>query len=113
VARRGRVYVDRDLAGWIDETADGMSFTYAPEWLESTAARPLSLILPLRAEPYVARGLHPFFAGLLPEGWFFDIALATSKLSADDTFGLLLALCRDCIGAARIEPDRDGAEDVG
>jgi serine/threonine-protein kinase HipA len=113
MARRGSVYIDRDLAGWIEETTGGMSFTYAPEWLATKDARPVSLTMPLRPEPYVARGLHPFFAGLLPEGWFFDIALATSKLPADDTFGLLLALCRDCIGAARIEPVSAGTKVEG
>ena len=40
----------------------------------------------------------------------FEIALAKLKLSADDAFGLLLALCRDCHGAVHIEPatDSDG-----
>lgn len=109
--RRGLVYFDRDLAGVIEETPDGMVFRYDDAWLRRADAPPISLTLPLRAEPYASRGLHPFFAGLLPEGWLFDISISTLKLSADDHFGLLLALCRDCIGAVRIEPateSRDG-----
>ena len=103
--RRGLVYFDQDLAGVIEETADGMLFRYDAAWLSRPDAQPVSSTLPLRAEAFTCRGLHPFFAGLLPEGWLFDIALATLKLSPDDTFGLLLALCRDCVGAVRIEPE--------
>ena len=104
MARRGIVYFDRDVAGTIEETPEGMSFRYDRAWLARPDVQPVSLTLPLREEPYACRGLHPFFAGLLPEGWLFDIALSTLKLSADDGFGLVLALCRDCVGAVRVEP---------
>jgi serine/threonine-protein kinase HipA len=108
VGRRGAVFFDRDLAGWIEETADGMTFRYEPAWLARADAQPVSLTLPLAVEPYTCRGLHPFFAGLLPEGWLFEISISTLKLSPDDGFGLLLALCRDCTGAVRIEPVPEG-----
>lgn len=104
MARRGIVYCGRERAGAIEETSEGMSFRYDPAWLARADAQPVSLTLPLREEAFACRGLHPFFAGLLPEGWLFDIALSTLKLSADDGFGLLLALCRDCVGAVSIEP---------
>jgi len=104
MARVGRVFLDRVVCGHIEETETGMRFTYAPEWLARADAQPVSLTLPLRAESYETKGLHPFFAGLLPEGWLLAISLSTLKLSAADGFGLLLALCRDCAGAARVEP---------
>lgn len=105
MARRGRVFLDREPVGWIEETETGMRFTYDAAWLARKDARPISLTLPLSSPSHESRGLHPFFAGLLPEGWLFDIALSTLKLSADDGFGLVLALCRDCIGAVRVQPE--------
>lgn len=104
MARRGRVFLDREPVGWIDETETGMRFSYDADWLARPEARAVSLTLPLNPTPVEARGLHPFFAGLLPEGWLFDIVLSTLKLPADDGFGLVLALCRDCVGAVRVEP---------
>jgi serine/threonine-protein kinase HipA len=65
--------------------------------------------MPLREEPYISEGLHPFFEGLLPEGWYLGIVLAKLKLPRSDAFGLLLGTCSDCIGAAEIEP-LDGAD---
>jgi len=102
--RVGRVYLDQDPVGRIEETDDGMMFSYEREWLVNSKARPISLTLPLQEEPFVSRGLHPFFENLLPEGWLLDIALAELKLSRGDAFGLLLNLCRDCVGAVGIEP---------
>ena len=102
--RRGEVFLDEEPAGSIEETERGMRFQYSPEWVARPDAQPISVTLPLRAEPYECSGLHPFFAGLLPEGWLLEIALSKLKLAPDDGFGLLLALCRDCVGAARIEP---------
>ena len=61
-----------------------------------------AVTLPVRTEPYESPGLHPFFENLLPEGWLLDIALAELKLARGDAFGMLLALCRDCVGAVRI-----------
>jgi serine/threonine-protein kinase HipA len=47
----------------------------------------------------------PFFDGLIPEGWLLEIAEKNWKLNPRDRMGLLLACCRDCIGAVSIEED--------
>jgi serine/threonine-protein kinase HipA len=64
----------------------------------------VSLSLPLREEPYEDKRLFPFFDGLIPEGWLLDIAESTWKLNPRDRMGLLLACCRDCIGAVGVAP---------
>ena len=46
--------------------------------------------------------LFPFFDGLIPEGWLLEIAVDSWKLDQNDRMGLLLACCRDCIGAASV-----------
>ena len=90
--------------GTIEESDGGTKFTYLPEWLSRPDARPVSLTMPLRLEPYVSKGLHPFFENLLPEGWLLEVTAKTLKVSKADPFGLLLATCADCIGDVEIEP---------
>jgi serine/threonine-protein kinase HipA len=48
--------------------------------------------------------MFSFFDGLIPEGWLLRIAEKNWKLNERDRMGLLLACCKDCIGAVSIEP---------
>jgi serine/threonine-protein kinase HipA len=92
-------------AGEIEERPDGsVVFRYLPEYLALPGAEPVSLTLPLSPEPVETIGLHPFFDGLVPEGWLLDIATRNWKLDPRDRVGLLLNLCSDCIGAVRVLP---------
>jgi serine/threonine-protein kinase HipA len=92
-----------ETCGSLEEVADDRTrFTYDPAWLLRAGAMPVSLTLPLQAEPFEQRGLHPFFANLLPEGWLLEMSLARLKIARDDAFGLLLATCADCMGAVEI-----------
>ena len=104
INRIGAVKLSGELAGTIEEFDEQTRFTYSPEWLQRRDARPVSLTLPLRAEPYVSKGLHPFFENLLPEGWLLDVSSKALKISKSDAFGMLLATCSDCVGAVEIEP---------
>lgn len=107
--RAAHVRLAGQTVGIIEEVNGLTRFTYAPEWLKRADASPVSLTLPLRAEPYEAKGLHPFFENLLPEGWLFDVSSRSLKVSKDDPFGMLLATCGDCVGAVEIEPVADGS----
>lgn len=103
-ARIGQVLLSGQRVGVIKEIDDETSFTYAPEWLARTDAVPISLTMPLRSEPYVSKGLHPFFENLLPEGWLLEVSSKKLKIPKDDPLGLLLATCADCVGAVEIQP---------
>lgn len=92
------------VAGILVEDEAGYAFTYAPDYLDQPGALPISRLLPLRRDPFRDKRLFPFFDGLIPEGWLLDIAERTWKLDTRDRMGLLLACCRDCIGAASIRP---------
>ena len=107
--RAGIVLLDGERVGTIQEIEVGTRFTYDAAWLARTGAEPVSLTLPLRPEPYDSRSLHPFFENLLPEGWLLEIATSRLKIPKDDAFGLLLAVCADCIGAVEIYPSADDA----
>ncbi|NLS97262.1 MAG: phosphatidylinositol kinase [Planctomycetaceae bacterium] len=102
--RKGEVRLAGQLVGTIEELEGNVAFTYMKEWLERDGAVPISMTLPLRSEPYVARGLHPFFENLLPEGWLLEISSKALKISKNDAFGLLLATCGDCVGAVEVMP---------
>ncbi|HTU27274.1 MAG TPA: HipA N-terminal domain-containing protein [Pirellulales bacterium] len=98
------VRLDGTPVGLLSEEGRRTSFTYSSEWLGRGDAVPVSLTLPLRAEPYRTFGLHPFFENLLPEGWLLELATKKLKIAKDDEFGLLIATCADCVGAAEIVP---------
>jgi serine/threonine-protein kinase HipA len=104
MSRRGIVRLDGRRVGTIREVEDGTEFRYDSEWLASPNATAISLTMPLRAEPYAARGLHPFFENLLPEGWLLELSTQKLKISKGDAFGLLLATCADCMGAVEVVP---------
>lgn len=99
--RKGQVFFDKYLAGYISETEDGYLFEYCKEFLKKNI--PISVSLPLREKPYESKELFSFFKGLLPEGWYLDIVTATQKVDREDLFGLLLCTTSgDTIGAVTI-----------
>ena len=102
--RVGKVSLSGQFVGYLEEFGRQTKFTYSSDWLAHPNAVPVSLTLPLRPEPYVSEGLHPFFDNLLPEGWFLDIASKKLKIAKQDSFGMLLATCGDCVGNVEVMP---------
>ena len=102
--RRAEVRVEGELAGLLVEGEDGFLFQYDEAYLVRPGARPISLSMPLRADPYTDKRMLPFFDGLIPEGWLLEIAQSTWKIDPRDRMGLLLACCRHCIGVVEILP---------
>jgi HipA-like protein len=102
--RASIVRIDGERVGLLEEMETGTRFTYDAAWLARADAVPVSVTLPLRAGPYDSRTLHPFFENLLPEGWLLEISTTRLKISKDDAFGLLIAMCADCVGAVEIYP---------
>ncbi|NQU23938.1 MAG: HipA N-terminal domain-containing protein [Candidatus Nealsonbacteria bacterium] len=106
--RKGEVRLAGEPVGIVEELDDDVRFTYLSQWLQRSDAVPISVTMPLRPEPYVSKGLHPFFENLLPEGWLLEISSKTLKVSKEDAFGLLLATCGDCVGAVEVIPAESG-----
>lgn len=103
--RSAVVRLSGQRVGTLSELDGGRTrFQYDESWLVEPTARPVSLIMPLRATPFESAGLLPFFANLLPEGWLFDVSLARLKIARDDAFGLLIATCADCMGEVEVVP---------
>ena len=102
--RQGEVWVNNRLAGILTEDDNGYSFSYKEDYLELDDASPVSLTLPLQEEVFHSENLFPFFDGLIPEGWLLDIAAKGWKINPNDRMGLLLACCKNCIGAVSVIP---------
>jgi serine/threonine-protein kinase HipA len=102
--RKAEVLMHEELAGWLSQDELGYHFQYAEEYLKSENPVPISLTLPIKQEAFNSSVLFPFFDGLIPEGWLLNIAEKNWKLNLRDRMGLLMACCRDCIGAVSINP---------
>ena len=79
--RKAQIYRKDALAGILTEGDGEYSFCYDGTYLAQEDALPISLSLPLQAEPFVSRVLFPFFDGLIPEGWLLDVALRNADVS--------------------------------
>ena len=110
--RRARILYRDRLAGWLTEDEDGYVFEYDADYLSRGGAEPVSLTLPLRAEPYKQNVLFAFFDGLIPEGWLLNITTKNWKLNPNDRMGLLMACCQDCIGAVGVVGEETEVADV-
>lgn len=107
--RNANILFKDELAGTLAETAGGGTrFTYERGWAEDIAC-----CLPAaRREHEWARGLHPFFQHLGPEGWLREQQARVAHVVEEDDFGLLLRYGADCIGAVSIIPPPGAAAAV-
>lgn len=104
--RRGKVFYNDDFAGFITETDDGIyTFAYDAGYIEKFPGQFLTFSMPVTDKIYSDNHLFPFFEGLIPEGWLLDIASESWKINKNDRMGLLLACCRNCIGAVSIQTE--------
>lgn len=102
--KQAAVFLRGIKTGILTEDENGYTFLYDTDYLSSANAESVSLTLPLSDKPYHDKVLFPFFDGLIPEGWLLDIAEKNWKIDARDRMSLLLACCRDCIGAVGVVP---------
>ncbi len=102
--KQGKIYLHDDFVGMLAEDENGFTFAYDLEYLSKPGAEAISLTLPLTDAPYRSNVLFPFFDGLIPEGWLLTIAENNWKINARDRMSLLLACCKDCIGAVSVVP---------
>jgi serine/threonine-protein kinase HipA len=99
--RRAVVRVHGLIAAVLEEDERGHAYRLAYE--PSYQGPPVSLALPVRAEPYAFDRFPPFFEGLLPEGDLLEALLRQAKIDRDDPFLQLLTVGLDVVGAVTIE----------
>lgn len=92
-------------AGLLTETDQGdYEFKYNQDYIKNYPAWFITFDMPVREYPYYSKRLFPFFDGLIPEGWLLNIAATSWKINKTDRMGLLLACCKNCIGAVSVYP---------
>lgn len=102
--RKAEIKMDGLTAGWLSQDENGFHFVYDKTYLSIEKPMAISLTLPLQKKSYDSLVLFPFFDGLIPEGWLLDIAEQNWKLNPRDRMGLLMACCKDCVGAVSVIP---------
>lgn len=109
--KKAEIKINDTLASWLTQDENGYSFIYDTKYLDSENPEPVSLTLPLQETPYISKILFPFFDGLIPEGWLLNIAEKNWKLNPRDRMGLLMACCKECIGAVSVHPINNISEE--
>jgi serine/threonine-protein kinase HipA len=100
--RVAKIFFYDNYVGVLKEADDGYIFTYDEAYVLEHNAYAISKTLPLQQKVFLSKTLFAFFDGLIPEGWLLDLAEQNWKLQAKDRFGLLLACCKNCIGAVSV-----------
>ncbi|MCR5080161.1 MAG: HipA domain-containing protein [Treponema sp.] len=77
-------------------------FAYDESYIASTAARSISLSLPLSKKDFDAESTKTFFDGLLPEGFTRQCVADSIHASSDDYISILRELGSECLGAIQI-----------
>ncbi len=100
------VYKAGVLAASLTRNGDDVTFAYTQDYLANANAPAVAYTLPKSERAVVthASHVHPFFAGLLPEGLRLQATISAARTSADDHFSLLLAVGSDTIGDVQVVP---------
>lgn len=100
--RKAYIYYDDIFCGILEEK-DEYVFTYDSNY----NGKAISLTMPTTCKIYKSKVLHPFFDGLIPEGYLLEVGAKMYNISILDRMGLLLALCKDVIGAVSVVEAND------
>ena len=103
--RKAEIYYHEVLAGILTENEEGhFIYQYDEEYVKNYPDQFLTFTMRVTAKPFHDKRLFSFFEGLIPEGWLLDIAVKNWKVKPNDSMGLLLACCQNCIGAISVKP---------
>lgn len=98
----GYVYFNSTYVGKIEFLDGNYIFEYDDTYLASSSSIHLSLSLPKTTKRHVFPRLHPFFEGLLSEGWMKKIQSGFQKIDEKDSFTRLLNNGEELIGAITV-----------
>ena len=108
----GEISGERHLVGTLERIPGREEqFSYAESYLENEAAQPLSVLLPLREEPFPKRQTRVFFRNLLPEGGALAAVAKTLEVKRSSYLKVLGALGSECIGALVLESADEREDD--
>ena len=101
------VYLKEALVGFLEQTISGeLTFTYDSGYLNK-GIHPVSISMPLRAEPFNGPIVKSFFSGLLPDESVRERLANYLGLSKKNPFALLEVIGGDCAGALALYPHNE------
>ena len=102
-------WMNNQRVGELTELANGAhTFKYAPEWLASRYARPLSLSLPLQRGNITSDAVFNFFDNLLPDSPIVrDRIVKRYHAKSRQPCDLLSEIGRDSVGAVTLLPENE------
>lgn len=105
------VYYGEEHAGTLENSSDSarVIFTYSEDYIAH--GRRIAFHLPVRSEPYVTEGLHPFFDSMVSEGWLKRVQTTTRNIDPSNRFLLLVKTGLDLPGKVSIKL-RDEYDDL-
>jgi serine/threonine-protein kinase HipA len=104
------IWFDDLAVGQVDVAADGsLSLRYADRWLQTTGAFPLSVTMPLRADPYPSDIISPWLVNLLPEEEQLQVLTRSLGLDQADVLAVLSEIGGDTAGALSFGASTDRA----
>ena len=109
------VWVNGRLAAeWRIPARGPTEFQYDAGWVESEEGRPLSLSLPFSLDNGVIKGgpVECYFDNLLPDSEAIRRRLQNRFHTSYNTFELLAAIGRDCVGAVQLLSPSEAPQDV-
>ena len=98
------VYQSERLMGRLEREGNDTVFVYHYSVEEGEPGIAFHLQTTTRSYRQGGGAVHPFFAGLLPEGARLTALSARLKTSLDDMFTLLVAVGEDCVGDVSVVP---------
>lgn len=105
IMRQGIVKYNNIKAGVLTEDDNGeYTFKYDEMYVQKYPNQFITFEMPVTERPYRSKRLFSFFDGLIPEGWLLNIAAESWKINKNDRMGLLLACCKNAIGAVSVHP---------
>jgi serine/threonine-protein kinase HipA len=103
--RQANIKYNNMQAGVLKELDTGeYEFIYDKQYVQNHAGLFITFQMPVSANPYRSKRLFPFFDGLIPEGWLLTIAAESWRINKNDRMGLLLACCKNTVGAVSVHP---------
>ncbi len=98
------ILMNGKLIGRLTKTSKGaLIYQYTQEWLETSAARSISLSLPLSNKVFSGDIVYNFFDNLLPENPQVRARIqAEFQTATTHPFDLLASIGKDCVGAIQM-----------
>ena len=105
MSRKLDVYLHWRKAGVLEQDNEAnLRFTYDEEYLNSEAAKPISVSMPLTGDSYANKIAKPYFTGLLPDESARSRLASVLGVSDTNAFGMLEIIGGECAGALSLLP---------